>query len=417
MERAHAREAGHVEPEASDDVARTLVPEQVHRKTRLKVRTRLVANRALEYGIVRQEMDWIDVLHAPPPAKPVRGTGAYVVPLWTEVAPEYRFEYATRVVCEGDGDIDVEDILVVRPRLMLQMLRRHRERNETRRHRWTSRLNARAAGRLLRAVELGGFRGRMHRSLGRFERKHGARLIHWMVAFVRWFVELPDRTHQRMLTAGRYLTHGIGRKELRRGVWEPRILTVEGKSVLLLLAMSTLVVSLIALHLIVTLAAPALSGPWRGHLALFSYGVATAIALPTPFEPFLLPFFHAGLVPAALAIANSAMSRVVGGWLVFFLGDEINGKMEEMGRKRPWIGKTVHGLERFADKFGLAAVIVLMSIPLTPDTIVIYIFGTVKMPLRKFLLGLAIGSVIRFTIVGVLFYYGADIAASVAAAI
>lgn len=378
-------------------------------------RSRLTLNWSPNPGIERHELDWTDIVAGDPPPAPVKGSGAYVVPLRTEMGRSWRRDFSTRVVAHADGTVEIEEVVSVRPRFMLRLLHEQRRKHAAVEAKVQKRVQARATSSILRAAEVGGIRGRMHRAFGRVQRRHTGRFSRWSARMAQWFVELPDHAMERAIMAGRYLSHGIGRKELRRGLRQPRALTVEGKSVLLLLLLSTVFASLLWVHLVVTLAAPGIATEWRSQFFLFNYGLISSISpLPLPFEPLLVPYaldaprtFVAAAPILGLILFNVFLSRALGAYLLFFLGDEANEKMEAMGRKRPWVGKAVKGLERFAQRFGFTAAVVLIAIPITPDNLVMYVLGSAKMSMRRFMWGVLIGTVLRYGIVlGTVWYFG-----------
>lgn len=399
-------------PQGASDTA---VPVRAVAHERIVARSRLTVNWTPNPGIERHELDWSDLVEGDPPPAPLKGSGSYIVPLRTEVGRSWRRDFSTRVVAHADGTIEIEEVVSVRPRFMLRLLHEQRRRHALMEEQTRVKAQKRATNAILRAAEVGGMRGRMHRAVGRVQRRHTGGLKRRFANMARWWVELPDHALERMIMAGRYLGHGIGRKELRRGLRNPRALTVEGKSVLLLLLLSTVFAGLLWTHLIVTLAAPGIATEWRSQFFLFNYGLISSISpFPLPFEPLLVPYALDAprtLVAAAptlgLIMLNVFLSRALGAYLLFFLGDEANEKMEAMGRKRPWVGKAVKGLERFAQRFGFTAAVVLIAIPITPDNLVMYVLGSAKMSMRRFMSGVLIGTVLRYGIVlGAFWYFG-----------
>lgn len=368
----------------------------------LKVRTRLTYGWSHPPGVEDPQLDWHDVLESERPKGRPSGTGAYVVPLRTEIGRSYRRDFATRIVAHADGHLEVEELVSVRPRLMLRVLRRHNAKERKSRVEALHRINKRATERILRAAEVGGVRGRMHRAIGRFERKHGHKVLTFPAALARWLVELPDHFYERVTVAARYVGHGMGRKELRRGIKEPRVLTVEGKSVLLLFLTTALVGAVMGAHTLLTLAAPSLAGPWRTQLSLFTFSLLGTVALPIPVELSVVPFAHFGsplaIAVASLAVASVVAGRTVGAYLIFFVGEELNEKLDETGRKRPWLGKGMRAIEAFARRFGFAAVTLFMAIPFFPE-LVLYLFGSARMPMRTYIWGVVVGSTLRFAII------------------
>lgn len=377
-------------------------------------RTRLTVNWTPDPGIERRELDWSDIVDSEPPAGRVRGTGSYVVPLRTEMGRSWRRDFSTRVVVRVDGTVEIEEVVSLRPRFLLRRLHEHRRKQAAMQERHEKRARERTTNSILRAAEVGGMRGRMHRAVGRVQHRNTGRFARWGAGVAQWFVELPDHALERMIVAGRYLSHGMGRKELRRGLRQPRALTVEGKSVLLLFLLSSVFASLLFIHLAVTLAAPGIAREWRSQFFLFTYGLISSISpFPLPFEPLLVPYANgapndlvAALPILGLVLFNVFLSRALGAYLLFFLGEEANEKMEAMGRKRPWVGRAVKGLERFAQRYGVTTAIVLIAIPVTPDNLVMYILGSAKMSMKRFMTGVLVGTVLRYGIVlGLAWYF------------
>jgi membrane protein YqaA with SNARE-associated domain len=216
-------------------------------------------------------------------------------------------------------------------------------------------------------------------------------------SFTRGFATVPDRLSNAARRAYVFLSTPDGRQRFRKGIVDPHDLTAEQKAVTLFVGTCAVLAALVVAHFIVTLAAPDMARPWRTQFFLFLYGFVTSVGVPLPIEPVLIP--AALSIGPVLAIVTTLLAKIVAGWMVFFLGDEVNDKLREKAEKKPWVRKGLDWSERFAERFGIFAVALFIATPGLPDLVALYIFGSLRMRLWKFLLGVAIGGAVLYTAV------------------
>ena len=137
-------------------------------------------------------------------------------------------------------------------------------------------------------------------------------------------------------------------------------------------------------------------------LLIFLYEVGTAVILPTPSE---VPVFGYTWIPLALIFAFAVAGKIVGSYLIFFLGDRAKGT-ERFGRlvaRYRWLAAVMRWSERFVNRYGVVAVFVLLSIPGFPDTVSLYLFALVSRRPVVFALAAGLGTGVRMllTLLGI----------------
>ncbi|HVM46339.1 MAG TPA: VTT domain-containing protein [Candidatus Thermoplasmatota archaeon] len=331
-------------------------------------------------GVVDPPFRWADVLHAVPPGDAERGPPAWCVHAPAFVAADARVENAVlvRVI---EGRIEIEDRLGLTQRALAPFI-------ETERQTVGLRLEEARAAAESRAEDADHpVEEALHRVI--------ARVFGATRSLTRGVATVPDRLANASRRAYAFLHTPEGRRRFRDGLLDPHGLTREQKAVTLFVGVSGILGALAVAHFAVTLAAPDLARPWRTMFFLFLYGFVAALGLPMPIEPALLPATLT-IGPWA-AVATALCAKVLAAWMVFFLGDEIGHRLREASARRPWLERVVGWSERFAQRFGVAAVAAFLAIPGAPDAIALYVFGSLHMRLWKFLLGVAIGGAILYS--------------------
>jgi len=128
-----------------------------------------------------------------------------------------------------------------------------------------------------------------------------------------------------------------------------------------------------------------LDNPLLYLLVLFIYCFLAAVILPIPVElgllgfiPFLLEghsFMGLDIFSAFLLLAlMMGLGKAVGSWVVFFIGVKIEDSVR-LWFKWKWFKKLTDALSRFCERFGYIAIYFVLSVPLMPDTIPLYIFS------------------------------------------
>lgn len=109
---------------------------------------------------------------------------------------------------------------------------------------------------------------------------------------------------------------------------------------------------------------------------VFLYAIAIAVFLPVPIElSLLLPIANGQwgyLVSITLALAAG---KTVGAWLVFVLGVRVEDNIRRWSERWKTARWFVGLLERFVAKTRTLGVYAILSIPLMPDTITLYLYS------------------------------------------
>lgn len=333
-------------------------------------------------GLADPPFQWEDVLDGRPPSLEERGP-----PIWCVPAPEMltagdRIETVTLVCADArTGVVEVEEAVYVTPRALAPVIETEREVVGVKLEEARRAAEARAAHA-------------DHPLMERVHRAH-ARLAGAARSFTRGIVSAPDRFANRARRTAALLSTREGRARVRRGLTDPNDLTAEEKAVTLFVGTSAILLGLVFVHFGVTLAVPDLARPWRTVFFLFLYGFLTSLGVPLPIEPALIP--AALSVGAWLAIGVTVAAKVLAGWMVFFLGDEVNDRLHAKAEKSERMARFMDASERFAQRFGLVAVAAFIATPGLPDVIALYIFGSLHMRLWKFLVGVAIGGFVLYS--------------------
>lgn len=311
------------------------------------------------------------------------------------MAGAQRVENVLVALVDTDGVVELEDRLHVTGRVLGDAIERERAvvgaPVEKRRRRAEAR-----ADRRLRHAKLHRADGALLPSLAHvvghgFERAWAATL-RGTRAVTKGLTATPDRLAMAADRSRRFLATKEGRARFRRALVDPHGLTAEEKAVTLFVGTTGLVLALVVAHLAVTLTVPWLATGWRTVLLLFGYAYVTSLGVAFPIEPVLLPAaMHIGKL-AALAVV--VLAKACAAWMVFFVGDSVNHKVHEKAKSSERWARFLDWSERFAERFGTAALVVFIATPGLPDFIALYLFGALHMRLRNFILGVALGSTI-----------------------
>ncbi len=135
-----------------------------------------------------------------------------------------------------------------------------------------------------------------------------------------------------------------------------------------------------------------------GLLLVFLYEVGAALILPTPSE---LPVLVAPWLPLAWVFVFAVSGKIVGSYLVFFLGDRMKqtARFHRLADRHAWIRSVMTWSERFVRRYGVFAVFILLSIPGFPDTVSLYLFALVGRRPVLFAVAAGLGTAVRMGIV------------------
>lgn len=160
------------------------------------------------------------------------------------------------------------------------------------------------------------------------------------------------------------------------------------------------------LQIIESLVATA-TGP-TGLGLIFVYSVLVAFILPLPGELVLLPApgIALGLSPTgsiAVVILVSALGKAIGSLAALRIGQEaVNARPARWLVRRAFPRHDPEAppgrLTRFVERHGYIGMGLLLSVPLMPDTAVVYAFSVVDTDERLFALAAFLGTVARLVV-------------------
>lgn len=183
------------------------------------------------------------------------------------------------------------------------------------------------------------------------------------------------------------------RKNLARALVDDEFLTARRrKAIFSILLWSTLFIyAAVAAVLYITNrgALPA----YQSAYSLFFYSIATSLFLPTPFEVLLTK--AAADIGNVATVAIAAFAKTVGSWLVLLMGDKANAGLNAVLEKRRFLKRIFDALQRFAQKFGYAAVFIMFAIPFMSDTAPLFILAVLHMKKLPFLVVTFVAIVVR----------------------
>lgn len=146
-----------------------------------------------------------------------------------------------------------------------------------------------------------------------------------------------------------------------------------------------------------------------GGLALiFAYSVLVAFALPLPGELVLLPAPRMALgvsptVSVAVVVLVSAVGKAIGSvWALRVGQSAVRARPTRwlLLRAVPGYGQRERDgrLRAFLRRYGYVGLAALLSVPLLPDTAVVYAFSVVNDDERRFALAAFVGTVVRLVV-------------------
>ncbi len=129
-----------------------------------------------------------------------------------------------------------------------------------------------------------------------------------------------------------------------------------------------------------------MNNPYTYLVLFFIFCVLAAVILPIPVELGLagfIPFIQEGgeflgftsIFPAFLIVSVvMGLGKGVGSWMVFIIGEKIEDNIR-VWFKWKWFVSFTEFLTRFCERFGYVAIYLILSVPIVPDTIPLYIFS------------------------------------------
>jgi uncharacterized membrane protein YdjX (TVP38/TMEM64 family) len=135
-----------------------------------------------------------------------------------------------------------------------------------------------------------------------------------------------------------------------------------------------------------------------GYLfGLFLYSLAAAVILPIPVELLLTA---AEEVATSVKAVVLALGKAVGAVFVFFVGTKVNPWLERWMGRLPWAARILKVMEGFVRKTRWVGLMILLAIPLMPDTAVNYFYSLMNeeghaIGRRSFVVANFVGGVVR----------------------
>ncbi len=142
---------------------------------------------------------------------------------------------------------------------------------------------------------------------------------------------------------------------------------------------------------------------------LFLFSVLVAVILPIPIEVALIwPILSGDFVLFVGATLTIAIGKTVGAWAIFFLGIRVEDNIRRWSEKYRFWKRFVELMTRFVRRTRHVGLLILLSIPLMPDTVPIYIYSLFNtegevLSMNVFLGVNFVAGVIRSAIVAALF--------------
>ncbi|HVL47341.1 MAG TPA: VTT domain-containing protein [Candidatus Thermoplasmatota archaeon] len=382
------------------EAARTLVPRGP--VPDVAVRSSVERGRSTVPGIQQTPFMWPDLDGGPPPRRRGRGEGAYAIYHDTEIGNDHRVTYMTVISVDPGPDADhvrddtihVDARLMVEKRLFLELIDRERAFTDRVTSKWRAGL-AKNLAMQRTAV------GHLHlawviavlAAVIRFEARVGHALINVFRGVMRGAVGLPDALATRIQRAQGHLGTRLGRRLLRKGIFEPVVLNTAEKGVMFFLALATLGAIVLFLNTLVTLLTPENAGAYRNLLTDASLMFLGVLWLPYIVEPAIA--LRAANDGPVAALAGHLIGKAIGVWLLYFVGESLYETVKKATKGRPRVAKAVAWSQANADKHGFALLFLLNSLPLMPD-LLLYVFALSGMRYKTYMGGIMAGTLVKF---------------------
>jgi membrane protein DedA with SNARE-associated domain len=184
------------------------------------------------------------------------------------------------------------------------------------------------------------------------------------------------------------------RRAFARAIREPsRITAHHQRALLFLVLLSSIWVWLVGL-VATALSVPSWSVPWNLVFSLYFASLGTNLFLPIPVEPLALASL--GTVGLGLTVVAAAAGKAVGAWIIYALGPTLRAGMARLEERSALTRRVMAAAERFARRFGYVALGAMLAVPFSPfDIIPVYLFSTMGLRLRPFLLAVFLGFTVR----------------------
>ena len=372
-------------------------------------------------GVQYVPFHWRNLLEGSPPRRRTKGEGAFAVYHHTDVGDDVRVTYSTLVSIDPGEDLDstLDDIInvdakiTVQKRFLQEIIDREKAFSDRLANRLRNKLNASLQRRREGAKGAGAWNRFTHITI-KVQAKLGMAGVRTLHKVLRGSVAIPDAIVTRSISTGAALGHRRGRKVMKQGLRDPTRLTNEEKGVMLFLAtigiVATIALGFIVFGVLDAKAHTGLLAPWITALQNAGFNTLTMLGVPIPAEALLIvSMLTDGFL---LAILAALVGRLIGVWLVYLLGDSLNHEIQKKTKKSPRMKKAVDWLNRNAEKRGFALLVILNALPLIPD-LVFYVFAVSGMKFRRYMGGMTLGTIIKFSWTAALVWYYREAAAEI----
>lgn len=358
--------------------------------------------RTMSPGIQQAPFYWRDVVDGPPPRRRWRGDCVQVTLHGMDDTGEVRIGFTTMVRVDPGMDKDsylddivhVEERINVQRRLLQEFIDRERALSDRLALRMRSRLahTLMAQRRRVNAIQTA-WLASFFLVLIRLQARVGDAGIRGIRAGLRSLVAVPDMVLTHGENARIHLASRSGRRTLRTAFGDPRNASPEEKTLVLVVLAFGLVASVLVLNTVFTTVFPQGAPAYRDALADFTASLLSVLALPIPAEPILIGRTIA--VGAVLAFTGLFLGKLVGSWMLYLLGDSLFDAIEKKTAKSPRMRRAIGVMQRNADRWGFLMLVIINSVPLMPDLLV-YVFAVSGMRFRTFMLGVGVGTALKF---------------------
>jgi membrane protein YqaA with SNARE-associated domain len=222
----------------------------------------------------------------------------------------------------------------------------------------------------------------------------------------RGLVEVPDHLISTALRVHFNLSTPLGRQILLRGLKNPGSMTQDQRSAVVVLTLLATAVLVLVLNSIVALAIPEASRVYRQMLFDAGIQLVGLFGAPIPIEPFfVLTLLSYG---AAVAFSGFFAGKMLGAWVLILLGDSLHDHLKKT-MKGQRSKRMLAWLTTNANKYGFGILVLDNCIPFAPDQLML-VFAVAGMRTRDWLLGIALGTAIKFgAMILAVDYYGPEL--------
>jgi membrane protein DedA with SNARE-associated domain len=145
--------------------------------------------------------------------------------------------------------------------------------------------------------------------------------------------------------------------------------------------------------------------PFIFSIIFFIYAVLTAIILPIPVEVGL---FFSPATPDIVKIIIMGLGKMVGSILVFYIGVKVGDNVRRWSSQWGWFNWLVVKSEWLVAKLRYVGLYLILSIPIFPDTVPLYLFSVLNekgvFKIQWFALVCLLAGMTRATIVYLVFW-------------